>query len=646
VARRAAALADTGLLDFSARAHGFVFFLGQIGEGLAEPPRLIKADQLELEVYWKAPNRSKQRIIGWRDRRELPTDINYHRDHLGIVLNNFADRIRLGEGDEVRDVPHPLSPAGLALYEFALVDSLTIALPDREIEVHELRVRPRDFRVPRLVGSLFVDVALGDLVRMTFNFTRAAYLDEQLEDISVAIENSLWGGRYWLPLRQEIEIRRRAEWLDFPARGIIRGRWEIDTYRFNQNLGEDLFRSGPEIVVAPREVREAFPWRDSIETEVRDIARPARLADFDAVRAEATAMAMGHVLTGLRSTQLAGASVSDLVRFNRVEGLTLGLGATVRSADQARELKAHLSAATARRLVTGSLALSLRRGSSAWRLAGYGAVRDLGDVPVISRVMNSLTAQEAGADYGDYHLARGGELSLTRSLGGRTSLRLASAVERIDSLVNRADWSRGSFSRPNPGVDEGTWTLGRVALRRQAGSFATRRELSGRLEVEAGAGRAEYLRVLGEVRWQLPAGRRGVVLRAVAGAATRELPRHRAFALGGRGSLLGTPFRGRMGQQAAWGSVEWQAPLRVGEIPLGSFAGTGPTLTLSPWVAAGWVGGRMTGLPGTPSRGLEPAVGLGFGWLHGLIRLDLGYGLKGGRVRGAIDVSRDFWDIL
>ena len=88
--RRAVALSDTTLTDFSARAHGFVFFLGQIGEGLAEPPRLIKADQLELEVYWRAPNRSKQRIIGWRDRPYLPTDINYHRDHLGIVMGRHA----------------------------------------------------------------------------------------------------------------------------------------------------------------------------------------------------------------------------------------------------------------------------------------------------------------------------------------------------------------------------------------------------------------------------------------------------------------------------------------------------------------------------------------------------------------------------
>src|SRR5262245_33556506 len=85
IERRTRAAVDTALRDYKAQAHGFLFFLGQFGEGLTEPPRLVKADQLELEVYWKAPQLSKQRIIGWRDRAELPTDINYHRDHPGLT---------------------------------------------------------------------------------------------------------------------------------------------------------------------------------------------------------------------------------------------------------------------------------------------------------------------------------------------------------------------------------------------------------------------------------------------------------------------------------------------------------------------------------------------------------------------------------
>src|SRR6478735_6571022 len=145
-ARRAQQLADTGLRDYKAVAHGYVTFLAQVGEGLAEPPKVVKADELVNEVYWRAPNLSKQRILGRRDTLLLPTDIAYHRDHLGIVQNNFPAIIRLGEGDEVRDVPHPLSPAGLEAYDFAIRDSLQIRLGPRVLDVYEVRLRPKDDR--------------------------------------------------------------------------------------------------------------------------------------------------------------------------------------------------------------------------------------------------------------------------------------------------------------------------------------------------------------------------------------------------------------------------------------------------------------------------------------------------------------------
>src|SRR3982751_6268718 len=91
VERRLAVQADSTLTSYRARAHGFVFFLAQVGEGLTQPPRLVKADQLEVEVYWQAPNRSKQVILGWRNGAFLPSDISYHRDHLGIITNNFGN---------------------------------------------------------------------------------------------------------------------------------------------------------------------------------------------------------------------------------------------------------------------------------------------------------------------------------------------------------------------------------------------------------------------------------------------------------------------------------------------------------------------------------------------------------------------------
>src|SRR5215212_4836581 len=243
-ARRAQQLADTGLRDYKAVAHGYVTFLAQVGEGLTEPPKVVKADELVNEVYWLAPNLSKQRILGRRDTLLLPTDINYHRDHLGIVQNNFPAIIRLGDGDEVRDVPHPLSAQGLEAYDFAISDSLPLNLPGRTIVLYEVKVRPRDDRQPRIIGAVFIDRDDAHVVRMAFNFTRAAFLDKALEDLFVVIENSLVGGRFWLPRRQEIEIRRGGTWLESPIRGIIRGRWEIGDYEVNRGLTAAFF-GGP-----------------------------------------------------------------------------------------------------------------------------------------------------------------------------------------------------------------------------------------------------------------------------------------------------------------------------------------------------------------------------------------------------------------
>src|SRR5260221_2290032 len=114
--RRAKQLADTGLRDYKAVAHGYVTFLAQVGEGLAEPPKIVKADELMNQVDWRAPNLSKQIIVGRRDTLLLPTDIAYHRDHLGIVQYNFPAIIRLGDRDAVMDVRHPPSSARLSQY--------------------------------------------------------------------------------------------------------------------------------------------------------------------------------------------------------------------------------------------------------------------------------------------------------------------------------------------------------------------------------------------------------------------------------------------------------------------------------------------------------------------------------------------------
>src|SRR5215208_7606446 len=279
--RRAKQIADTALATYKAAAHGYLTFLAQVGEGFTEPPRIVKADELGLQVYWKAPNLSKQLIAGRRDTLLLPTDINYHRDHLGIVQNNFPNIIRLGEGDEVLDVPHPLSAGGMAAYDYAIRDSQRVRLPDRLIEVYEVRVRPKDDRQPRAIGAVFIDRGEGQVVRMAFSFTRAALRDKQLEDVSIVLENALIETRFWLPSRQEIEIRRTGSWLDYPARGRI---------------------------------------RDSLPPDVRAVTDE----DVQRVQDEARELVRGQALARTRQTSLSARRASDFVSVNRVEGLAMG----------------------------------------------------------------------------------------------------------------------------------------------------------------------------------------------------------------------------------------------------------------------------------------------------------------------------------
>jgi len=638
VERRARAAGDTTLRDYKAQAHGFLFFLGQFGEGLTEPPRLVKADQLELEVYWKAPQLSKQRIVGWRDRAELPTDINYHRDHLGIVQNNFGSAIRLGEGDEVRDVPHPLGPSGPDVYDVALGDTTTIVLPQRAVRVAALRVRPRNFSTAAIVGTLFVDLETADLVRMAFNFTPRAYLDPQIEDVSVVLDNALWEGRFWLPYRQEIEIRRRATWLDIPARGIIRGRWEIDNYLFNVGLAASWF-GGEEITAVPKAERDSFPWAVPLTTAIQTIAEPVRENDLEQVRAEVSRIAGRRVLTGLKRQRLGARGLSDLIRFNRVEGLAAGAGFVWRTPGDDFEVRALASYGFSDGAGKGGVSIASVDGLS---FTLYRQVRDISDERVIAPLVNSVSAQEFGDDYGDYYRATGWQLAARFDGGNRIAWIVALKREHVQSLPIRATPASGQF-RPNPAITDGYHNVGTLTVRRRSEGFAVRRDVAGEVSAEIGSA---YVRLSGTGHLLVPLGTGSTRLltRVQVGVGGDDLPPHRGFVMGGRGTLLGDEFREWGGRRAALIHLELRTVVPFVGLPAGP-ARTPGRITLAPYVALGSTDEPFPQMPWLTTPGTRVTFGLGAEWL-GLFRIEAGYGMQSRQVRVAFDVTRDFWDIL
>ena len=671
--RRVQQLTDSGLVAYQATAHGYLTFLAQLGEGLRGPPRVVKADELALEVYWRAPNLSKQRIVGRRDTTLLPTDIQYHLDHLGIIQNNFPAIIRLGEGDEVRDVPHPLSPAGLEEYDFALSDSLRITTPGRVIEVYELKVRPRDDAQPRVVGAVYLDRDNAQIVRMAFGFTLAAYIDRQLEDVFVVIENGVVGGRFWLPRHQEVEIRRTLDWMDYPVRGIIRGRWEIGNYQVDANLAAVRF-GGPEIVMAPPAELARHLWPPG--TLADSIPRDSRLStplEVQRIQAEARALAVKGV-AGRSRTLLAARGASDFVRFDRNSGLSVGSGVTARVGG-GWTLSARGRYGIAADRLQGRAEVGWRAtGGREFNLFWQDDVRDAGDAPERSGIANGLAAQEFGSDYTSLYGVRG--VGVAAAIGWQGLRWYGTWSFERDYDLGRHGASFGGALAPSFDADSRDGHLAVLGVERSASGGWLGIEWGGHVEARTwlrpqatdftspGLVMAYSHQRVDRLAFAIEA-QRGIlgarlVSRSAGGAVSsgQFVRLQDLFFAGGPVSAPGFGFHSLVGDRTFSQSAEVQLPVWAPGVGLGRFG----RLPGRAWIAPHWTAIWMRSPRVLVERGavsapanyvpdaLAPAwrqsAGVSVIGLFDVLRLDASRPLSGGRWRFSADVSRAFWGIL
>jgi hypothetical protein len=650
--RRAQQLADTGLTDYAATARGYLTFLAQMGEGFAEPPKIVKADELALEVYWRAPNQSKQWILGRRDTLLLPTDIQYHRDHLGIVQNNFPNIIRLGDGDEVRDVPHPLSLVGLSAYDYRVSDSLRIEIPGRVIDVYEVKLRPRDGRSAAAVGAVYLARDDAQVVRMAFSFTRAALIDAQLEDVSIVLDNSLVETRFWLPRRQEIEIRRSGTWMDFPVRGIIRGRWEICCYQVNQGAPPAVSFVGPEIVPAPPAKRNAHRFEGTILDLLPPDVREATDEDVRRVQDEARALVRAAALRRARSATISARRASDLVRIDRVQGLSLGIGARQRLG-AGFDLAGDGRFGFADHEPKGGLSLGWERaGALLVRLEGFRRHREAGDVQETSVLRNSVAAQEFGADYTEPFDTRGVLLQASWGLLSRWRWRAEAGYEWHDSVSVLASPAHGRYEPTIPALPgEGP----RASVRLEASSAPGPEGVGLRTRFDADViqltprddslPRTTTGRLFGSLEVRRRVGTGTLLVHTTAAVVVGGTPPPQTYAFaGGPSSARGYGFHELAAKHVATQHVEWQMPVPFPSLPLGRWGSTPTRATLVPFAGVAYAN-RLAPFR-LHDKGWFPSVGVGLVTLFDLLRIDVARGLRGGRWTLQIDVTRDFWSVL
>lgn len=637
-AERSAALGDSSLRSWSARAHGILTFHAEFAGGLPSGPRLIRGDELDVEVYWERPDRSKQVVRAWRDSTFFPTNLAYHRDHLGIVSNDFGDRIRIGDGDEVADVVHPLAPDGPAWYDYRLRDTLRIGTGGHRLVLAGIEVRPRSPTAPGVAGMIHLDLDRAQMVRFRFTFTPAAYRDRDLENLTVMLERSLVEDRYWLPYRQEIEIRRRSATLDFPVRGVIRGRWDIDGYSINPTIPV----SGPGSWLGGLRGPGGPPFSGTLISRLDSTLTPVEGSALAEIRTAASRIA-GQRLAGRGRLRPGVPRGSEFLRWNRVEGLRLGAGLGGRALGLER-VQAAVGVSLHDGRVTGRIDLARAVGRVSLGAEISRQMEDAGDRPAASGAANTLAGLVGGRDLGDYALIDRLAVGVTGEVGRGLVARLAVGREQAASVEARARPISGD-SRPNPALGDAGFWVGRLDGRLAGTGSGAGWTADGRAEVGAGSTTWGRIALRADRIWRAGGGEWEVEV--ATGAATARLPARRAFLLGGVGTLPGRPFREEAGRSLAMARLDRRWSVRGPSVGLGAFGRTAPRMEAGLFAALGRTAGQGSDWPWQAGTGWHPVVGAGLQLFDRAIRVEVGRGLGRGAVTTvAIDVDPRWWPIL
>jgi hypothetical protein len=200
------------------------------GMGGIGRPRLAARFESVARIYWHHELGAYAELIASRGAAPIVGEIEAtpNEDELAFVIPFAPGQEQLWPMSELREalpgraewIAHPLSPGSDSLYRFSLGGPLEISLPSgRRVQLRELHVRPRRPDPRLIVGSMWVDVSSGALVRAAYRPSVAMDLwplmepnfdgddSEMVQKFGpfrgnveeIVIEHGLYGERFWLP---------------------------------------------------------------------------------------------------------------------------------------------------------------------------------------------------------------------------------------------------------------------------------------------------------------------------------------------------------------------------------------------------------------------------------------------------------------
>lgn len=305
-------------------------------------------------------------------------------------------------------------------------------------------------------------------------------------------------------------------------------------------------------------------------------------------------------------------AVLQHARYNRIEGLSLGLGGTLRGGGLTVDGLGRIGWADWE--PNGELGVSRSGVAHLVRLGGYRRLAAVNPETRPFGVVNSIWGVIAQRDDGEYYRTLGVELTARHTDTGWWSWRVfgerqtAAFVETSASLPRLFDGERAF--RPNIEADRAEQYGASLTLRgNQVLSHTV--QLGGEVTLDGATGDYDFGRGAATVRAIVtPPGVLALAVEASAGTTRGDVPLQGRFYLGGPASL-----RGYTGAVTS-GEAFWRGRIEVGN----AF----PGFRLTGFSDIGWAGPRTAFFDGRPLIG----GGIGASLLDGLVRMDLARALR------------------
>ncbi len=448
-------------------------------------------------------------------------------DRPWFIPRSLGDSIRL-MGLPEQAALHPLAAAGTDFYRFRIIDSTRVSVPGREIRAVKVRVEPKRLGPSLVAGDMWIDRETADVVRLMVIFIGEFLWEQPAGDsprdssearegneqanrflsVEADIEYALVAQRYWLPYRQLLAITAEIPWFvnaTLPARAVSTfSDYEVNTspevsfhvvldtaaeatrrtrvrvkstgqsgesstseerYRYGYQRGGSWSDGRWEVDVPPADSLAIYEWETDFKVDT-DEEEQQRLRESIAGLADISEDLPQEWL-GRRSFQLAWEQFSDVARYNRVQGFSVGAGFQLRPGPAFTTL-----------LLTGRFAFGILQptGSAVWRRDGPGgridikAYWDVQEVEPWTRglgVGNSLNAFFTGHDDAEYYRGAGGGFSYRWNTGFLSNVEFATSFESQRSMTTEVTapipnlFGDGAFP-PNRAIVEGKYLRGRL----------------------------------------------------------------------------------------------------------------------------------------------------------------------------------------